>query len=114
RGEASAHDRLQLGRAYTDEAPAKAAPLLEEAAAALDGDDQQAAHYEAAEAWRAAGEAARAAVQLEAALAAGLDDVAAHVLGLELLEGESRRRSIERVVELEADASWPEERRASL
>lgn len=110
-GLASALDRARLAELLEDDDPRRAAELYE--AAALDEENAGRAEpvVAAAERWHALGEGARAADLVREALERGADDLPVHVLGAELLSGEERLRSLERLLELEGDQDWDEARR---
>lgn len=112
-GRATGSDKLHLARAWSKSDPARAAALLYEVAS--DGATIVAPPLllEAAALSHATGATAHALEMLQAALAAGIDDIAAHELALELFEGEARRPSLARVIELGADVGWPDTRRGA-
>ncbi len=110
-GLATALDRARLAELLEDDDPRRAAELYEEAALADEHLGQSQPVVAAAERWHALGEGARASSLVREALARGADDLRAHALGSELLSGEGRLHSLERLLELEGDQSWDDERR---
>ncbi len=108
----SVNDHLVLARLLEPTAPAQAARHLRSAALEPELAQQPELLVKAASLFHGAGDSEEARPLISEALERGVDTVETHTLAAELLSGETRLRSLVRLVAENADAQWGNERRA--
>ncbi|MBI3179550.1 MAG: hypothetical protein HYZ27_07795, partial [Deltaproteobacteria bacterium] len=111
---ATGAEKRLLARVLGADDKAGAATLLEDAVRDLDPGERGPAALDAAQAWLLAGDSKAARKLIKKALEAGVDAIEAHLLALDLLEGQDRLTSLSRVVEARADEGFEPPKRAQL
>ncbi len=111
-GHGTANDHLVLARLLEADAPDRAARHLR--SAALELADRPELLVQAAALLQQTGDSEEARPLVSEALERGIDTIETHQLAAELLTGETRLRSLARLIEAEADTRWDDARRASI
>lgn len=111
-GDATSADLLELARLLADSAPDRAALYLRQAALHDDLQQEPELLVRSAMAFDALGDVEEARPLIAEALERGIDTLEAHELAYRLLSGESRLRSLTRLVSAGADAGWDDVARA--
>lgn len=111
RDAATALDRARLAELLEEGEPRAAAELFEAAARAPENQDRTDLVLAAAGRWNRLGDRDRARELVRLAQERGADGLEAHRLAAELEVGDERLRALTRVVELQGDEDWEDERR---